>query len=106
MATLVLRDGCCFDPVAFAAWLDAQPDFGPKWRPRYVRVTAAMPTSPTNKIIKRTLVHEKYRPDRIGGDPVWVRERGSSGYDAFGSAEAEGVRAALEEAGRGRFWDL
>jgi fatty-acyl-CoA synthase len=106
MATLVLRAGQGFDAVAFSAWLDAQPDLGPKWRPRYVRVTPAMPTSPTNKILKRTLVHEKYRPDRIAGDPVWVRERGEHAYRRFGDTDAAQVRAALEESGRARFWDL
>ena len=37
MAGLVLRDGATFDPAGFAAWIDAQADIGPKWRPRYVR---------------------------------------------------------------------
>src|SRR4029077_14530794 len=60
MAALVLRDQATFSPNNFAEWLDQQFDLGPKWRPRYVRVTAALPTSPTNKILKRVLVHEKF----------------------------------------------
>ena len=34
MVALVLRDGAVFDPVAFARFVDGQPDLGPKWRPR------------------------------------------------------------------------
>ena len=45
MACIVLRDGAAFDAGAFATWLDAQADIGPKWRPRYVRVTPDMPTT-------------------------------------------------------------
>ncbi len=106
MATIVLRDGERFDNEAFSAWLDDQADLGPKWRPRYIRVTPAMPTSPTNKILVRTLVHEKYRPDRTGGDPVWVRGRDDRAYRSFTAGDADGLRADLEAAGRGRFWDL
>lgn len=106
MATLVLRDGARFDPRAFASWLDAQPDIGPKWRPRYVRVTPAMPTTPTNKILKRTLVHQKFRPDRVSGDPLWVRGRGEAAYRPFTPADAEALRARFDANGRERFWDL
>ena len=61
MAALVLREGAAFDGASFAAWLDGQADLSPKWRPRFVRVCAALPTTPTNKILTRTLVHEKFR---------------------------------------------
>jgi fatty-acyl-CoA synthase len=106
MATVVLRDGATFDPATFASWIDAQADLGPKWRPRYLRVTAAMPTSPTNKILKRVLVHDKYRPDRTGGDPLWVRDRGEPVYRPFDDVEAQAVHDELVTAGRERFWDL
>lgn len=106
MAALVLREGARFDPASFAAWLDGQPDLGPKWRPRYVRITPAMPTTPTNKILKRTLVHQKFRPDRVGGDPIWVRGRGEDVYRPFTPADAEALRAQFVANGRERFWDL
>jgi fatty-acyl-CoA synthase len=106
MATVVLRDGAEFDGDAFGRWLDDQADLGPKWRPRYLRLSAAMPTSPTNKILVRTLVREKYRPDRTGADPVWVRGRDEHGFRRFTAEDATGVRVELEAAGRGRFWDL
>ncbi|MER3452362.1 MAG: acyl-CoA synthetase [Acidimicrobiia bacterium] len=106
MACLVLKEGASFDPEGFAAWIDAQADLGPKWRPRYVRVTASMPVTPTNKILKRTLVHQKFRADRTAGDAVWVRERGEAAYRRFTAADEEALRAAFVANGRERFWDL
>lgn len=98
--------GVRFDPAGFAAWLDAQDDLAPKWRPRYVRVTAQLPTSPTNKILKRALVHDKYRPDRVGTDTLWVRDRGAAEFRPFTEDDASALRRALESSGRARFWDL
>ncbi len=86
--------------------LDAEADLSPKWRPAHVRISAAIPTSPTNKVLSRTLVHQKYRPDRVGGDPLWVRTRGDAAYRPFGDAEAEELHRQLDEHGRLRFWDL
>jgi fatty-acyl-CoA synthase len=106
MAALLLRDGAVFDPYAFARWVDEQGDLGPKWRPRYVRIATVLPTSPTNKVLTRTLIHEKFRPDRIGADPLWVRGPKDGAYRPFNAADAERVRAELDAAGRGRFWDL
>jgi fatty-acyl-CoA synthase len=106
MATLVLRDGIRFDPDGFAAWVDAQPALGPKWRPRYVRVTREMPTTATNKILKRVLVHEKFRADRTGGDAVYTRGRGEPAYRPFTPHDEEALHKAFAAAGRERFWDL
>ena len=83
MCALVLREGTTFDGAAFAQWLDDQPDLSPKWRPRYVRVCTTLPTTPTNKILVRSLVHQKFRSDRVNGDPIYIRERGSNRFDLF-----------------------
>ncbi len=106
MVALVLRPGATFDPVGFAGWIDAQADLSPKWRPTYLRVSAALPTSPTNKVLTRTLVHEKYRPDLVGDDRLWTRGRNEPAYRSFGVAEAEELHGELARAGRERFWDL
>ncbi|MDZ7733346.1 MAG: hypothetical protein U5R31_09735 [Acidimicrobiia bacterium] len=106
MAAVVLRDGASFDPVAFARHLDAQESLGPKWHPRYVRVAAELPTTGTNKVVKRPLVSQKYRRDRVGDDSLWIRERGDDTYRPFTDADEADLCAALERAGRGRFWDL
>lgn len=106
MAGLVLRDDATFDPVAFAAWVDRLADVGPKWRPRYVRLVADPPTTGTNKIVKRTLVHQKWRSDRVDGDPVFVRGRDEPAYRRFGAEEEAALQESFVRHGRERFWDL
>ncbi|MBV8160506.1 MAG: AMP-binding protein [Acidimicrobiia bacterium] len=106
MAAVVLREHASFDAVAFARWLDSQPDVGPKWRPRYIRVSSELPATATNKVLKRTLVHEKFRSDRVGGDAVWVRGRGEDAYRPFTAADEAALQRAFADAGRERFWDL
>ncbi len=106
MAGLVLRDGAGFDPDEFARWLDAQSDIGPKWRPRYVRVMADPPTTGTNKIVKRTLVHQKWRSDRVGGDAVYVRGRDETTYRPFAADDEDALRESFVRYRRDRFWDL
>jgi fatty-acyl-CoA synthase len=107
MAALVLRDGAAFDPTGFAAWLDGPSGLPPKWRPRYVRIAAALPTTGTNKVVKRTLSHQHLRRDRVGpDDQLWVRDRGEDRFRPFGADDEEALRMALVGAGRERFWDL
>jgi fatty-acyl-CoA synthase len=106
MVGLVLRDGADFDPAAFAAWVDRQPDIGPKWRPRYVRLLAEPPTTGTFKIVKRTLVHEKWRSDRVAGDAVFVRGREEAAYRSFDAADEAALHASFVGYERERFWDL
>lgn len=75
MVTLVLRDGAELTPEAFEEFLAEQADLSPKAWPRYVRLATEVPTTATNKVLKRAL--------RTQGtdvaDPLWVRaERGRS----------------------------
>jgi fatty-acyl-CoA synthase len=106
MAGLVVTDEETFDIDAFARWLDAQESIGPKWRPRYVRVLRDPPTTGTNKIVKRTLVHQKFRHDRMSGDPCFVRTRGEAVYRPFTEADEAALRASFVRYQRDRFWDL
>jgi fatty-acyl-CoA synthase len=107
MAGLVLREGTdAIDLDDFATWVDAQPGLGPKWRPRYVRVLRDPPTTGTNKIVKRTLVHQKFRADRTGGDRVFVRGRGEARYRPFTADDEIQLRGSFGANGRERFWDL
>jgi fatty-acyl-CoA synthase len=106
MVALVLREGATFEPAGLAAWLDAQPDLSPKWRPRYVRVARELPTTPTNKVLTRTLVHQKFRADRTGGDPVYVRGRGEDAYASFAATDEKALHEAFMAAGRAQAWDL
>jgi fatty-acyl-CoA synthase len=106
MAAVQLREQESFDGTTFASYIDELADIGPKWRPRYVRVVREFPTTGTNKIVKRTLVRQKYRRDLCADDLLFVRERGADSYRQFTDDDEATLHAALERAGRGRFWDL
>ncbi|MFS3130712.1 AMP-binding protein [Nocardioides sp. Bht2] len=44
-----------FDPEAFQAFLDTQPDLGTKWSPAHIKVVEELPRTGSNKIIKRAI---------------------------------------------------
>jgi fatty-acyl-CoA synthase len=69
IAALQLRPGTSFDAAEFAQFLAAQPDLGTKWAPRFVRVVETLPSTPTNKVLKRQLRNEGVAVS----DPVWER---------------------------------
>jgi fatty-acyl-CoA synthase len=75
VAALVLDDGAALDPAGFEAFLGMQPDLGTKMWPRYVRLTPDLPSTATNKVLKRELVREGLETT----DELWERtERGTS----------------------------
>ena len=106
MVAVVLRYGTAFEAEAFAQWLDAQADLSPKWQPRFVRVCEALPSTPTNKVLTRTLIHEKFRSDRVQGDAVYLRVRGEEQFRLFGEEDESSLRDAFTSHGRGAAWDL
>jgi len=106
MVALVLRAGTVFDGRGFAAWLDEQSDLSPLWRPHYVRLCVSLPTTPSNKVLTRMLVHERFRSDLVGGDPVYVRRRGEDAYARFTAEDEDALRRAFESHGRRRAWDV
>jgi fatty-acyl-CoA synthase len=65
MAAIELEAGAAFEPAAFDAFLDAQPDLGTKWRPAFVRVTEELPKLASMKIDKQRLRREAWRVDRV-----------------------------------------
>jgi hypothetical protein len=65
-----------------------------------------LPTTPTNKVLTRTLVHEKFRSDRVGGDVLFIRERGADAFRAFGTADEAALRDRFESNGRAGAWEL
>ena len=96
MAALQLRSGRDFDPVGFADFLAAQPDLGTKWAPRFVRVTAQLPVTPTSKVLKRGLRRERWECS----DPVWWRPSASEHYRRVTDEDIADLRAAFTARGR------
>ncbi|GAA2572722.1 long-chain-fatty-acid--CoA ligase [Actinomadura fulvescens] len=85
-----------FDPEAFAAYLRGRADLGPKWPPRYVRVTRELPATASNKILKRRLVQDGWRTD----DPVWWRPGRDLSYRRMTPEDAAQLRTEFEKRGR------
>ncbi len=98
MIAIEMAPGRAFDPVAFAEWLEAQPDLGPKWLPRYVRVTASLPQTATGKVTKVGLRAEAWATD----EPVWWRPLNSSElrFEPLGEGERALLDAGLVANGR------
>jgi fatty-acyl-CoA synthase len=98
MVALEAAPGRPFDADGFAAWLLAQPDLGPKWLPRYVRISASLPQTATGKVTKVDLRAEAWACD----DPVWWRPLDSSAvrFELLSADEREKLAAGL--AGNGR----
>jgi fatty-acyl-CoA synthase len=95
MAALTLRPGARFEPEAFARFLAAQADLGTKQAPRYVRVAPALPSTETNKILKRVLRRERWEC----ADPVWLREPDGR-YRRLGPDDVAALRARFRARGR------
>jgi fatty-acyl-CoA synthase len=98
MVALETVPGRAFDPDEFAAWLTAQPDLGPKWLPRYVRVSQSLPQTATGKVTKVGLRAEAW----VCGDPVWWRPLGSGDikFELLSEADRATLAAGLAENGR------
>ncbi len=77
MAAIVLRDETTLTPESFESFLAEQPDLSPKAWPRYVRIAADLPSTATNKVLKRELALE----GASAGDGVlWTREARGTAY--------------------------
>jgi fatty-acyl-CoA synthase len=98
MVALETVPGRDFDPEEFAAWLAAQPDLGPKWLPRYVRVSPSLPQTATGKVTKVGLRAEAWVCD----DPVWGRPVGSGDirFDLLSEADRATLADGLAANGR------
>lgn len=85
MVAVVLQDGVELTPESLAEQLAAQADLSPKAWPTYVRIEDDLPTTATNKILKRTLKSEGAVP---GTGTLWVREPRSRVYRQAVAAQA------------------
>jgi fatty-acyl-CoA synthase len=96
MAALEPRPGAGFDPAAFAAFLESQPDLGTKWAPRFVRLVAEMPLTATGKIDKRPLRDAAWHTP----DLLWWRPGREIAYAPFTVADADALRTEFAHHGR------
>ena len=98
MVAIEMVPGRTFDPMAFAEWLEAQPDLGPKWVPRYVRISESLPQTATGKVTKVGLRAEAWATD----EPVWWRPLSSSGlgFEPLGDDDRAELDAGLVANGR------
>ena len=96
MAALHLHDGATFDPAGFSAFLAEQSDLSPKWVPRYVRISAGLPSTATQKVLKRVLRREHWETE----DDVWWRPGRDVEFVALSESDAASLRSQF--AGRDR----
>ncbi|WP_046300839.1 AMP-binding protein [Mycobacterium sp. UM_Kg27] len=67
MGAIEVADPDGFDAAAFAGYLAAQPDLGRKGFPRFLRISAGLPVTGSNKVLKRELQAKRWHTD----EPVY-----------------------------------
>ncbi len=97
MVTLLMHDDVEFDPEGFARFLEGEAALGPKWVPRLARITRQLPTTVTNKVLKRQLRAERWDCD----DPVWWWPRRGDGYVALTDDDRAALTRRFVERGLG-----
>jgi len=81
MAAMVLQDDAELTPAELEEFLAVQADLSPKAWPRYVRIAPDLPSTATNKVLKRELAAQGATP---GNGVLWEREpRGTAYTPAF-----------------------
>ncbi|MGH8977476.1 MAG: AMP-binding protein [Acidimicrobiia bacterium] len=96
MAALHLHQDHTFDASEFVTFLDAQSDLSPKWVPRYVRITFGLPSTATQKVLKRVLRREHWETD----DEVWWRPGRAREFRRLTPDDATELRARFAERNR------
>jgi fatty-acyl-CoA synthase len=77
MAAIVLQDDADLTPGEFGRFLAGQTDLSAKAWPRYVWLTDRLPTTATNKVLKRELTARGTAPE---GGRLWTRNGQSRAY--------------------------
>jgi fatty-acyl-CoA synthase len=95
MCAVTLRDGATFDADDFADFLDEQPDLGTKWRPTFIRVVDAVPTTGSGKIDKAPL-----RATAWEAEDVWWAPTRTSPFRPIDEEQRTTIRAQFAAAGR------
>ena len=77
MAALVLQDDATLTPDELTGFLAEQSDLPTKGWPRFVRLAPDLPSTATNKVLKRELISQ----GPVAGDgELWVREERGTAY--------------------------
>ncbi len=84
MAAAVLRTGVDLSAAEFTEFLANQADLSAKAWPRYVWITEDLPSTATNKVLKRELIALGAHPD---GGVLWVRDARGRTYRAAQTAD-------------------
>ncbi len=79
MAAVVLQDDATLEPADLEAFLADQADLSSKGWPRFVRVAPDLPSTATNKVLKRELAAQG---PTAGDGVLWVREERGTSYGA------------------------
>ncbi len=96
MCVLELAPDAQFDPVAFGAFLGAQPEMSAKWWPRFVRITDAVPLTGSNKVDKAPIRAAAWQTS----DPVHARVGRTSDYTLLDDAGRATIEAEFAAHGR------
>ena len=65
MAAIEVADPARFDMDTFAKYLNEQDDLGSKGTPRFLRVSASLPVTGSNKVLKRELQADKWHTGEL-----------------------------------------
>ena len=97
MAAVEVADPAAFDVDHFAEFLEAQDDLGAKGIPRLLRVSADLPATGSNKVLKRDLQAQRWHTD----EPVyrWVG-RGRPVYRRMTDEDRRALDAEFAQHGR------
>jgi fatty-acyl-CoA synthase len=96
MAALELPDDGAFDPEGFAEFLGSQPDLGPLWWPRYLRLVRHLPVTGTDKLDRRPLRTQPWDT----ADALWVRDGRERTYRRFTATDLHHLHDELARHGR------
>jgi fatty-acyl-CoA synthase len=96
MVALHVRDASSFDANEFCSWLASQSDVSPKWMPKYVRVSTGLPSTQTQKVLKRVLRREHWECH----DVVWWRPERNGDLRVLTDEDTHDLRATFASRSR------
>ncbi|RAX47821.1 acyl-CoA synthetase [Arthrobacter sp. AQ5-05] len=102
MATLQVPDPGSFDPAAFTAFLEAQPDLGTKWAPRFLSVVKDVPVTATQKINKPRLRRDAW----LVNENVYHRPGRALHFEKLDERAVQTLEAMFQENGRAHLLPL